>query len=610
MEVAIPAIALGAMYILSKDDKSQKEDNKKLKREHFDNVSAPASRALHPGELDKHGRPRVPQTNFPVQTYEELTHNPNFYPDPNAATDRYFRQEVYEKAVESDKDPSNQMLFKSLTGDAVQKKDIKFNNMVPFFGSNVTQRTCGYDGNESILDSYSGSGSQQIRKKAQAPLFKPQKDIHYTHGVPIHTDFIQSRMNPSRNISNVKPWQEVRVGPGLNKGYTSEGSGGFNAGMEARQQWLPKNVSQLRTATNPKLTFGLANHEGPANSYIKNRGIEGRIEKNRPDTFYLNNPDRWFTTTGEEKAQRAIAEEPLQSVNRPFTTREYFGDGAANQGGVSSKGVVIPKFEQSKRKQPKSLLDHGGEAFRRGGWRDLRLDYGKDGFKSYANSRVTTRPGTELGIVGGWLKAVVAPVMDVLRPSRKENVIGNLRPSGNAFQSEAPAGPVWNPADRTSVTIREQTENNKYIGQPGYDTHGGAYATTTMDPRDTQRQSTLCPYIGDAAAAPWSTRGPVYDAAYNAHLNPNKEKLLTSQFNTGVEPLFNGDQNIKISKIGSRHAASGMPDMPKTCGSVRTYGEMGGKNTRGSSIECVRTQPGMLDAFRQNPYTQSLESVA
>ena len=126
--------------------------------------------------------PRVPQTNFPVQTYEELTHNPNFYPDPNAATDRYFRQEVYEKAVESDKDPSNQMLFKSLTGDAVQKKDIKFNNMVPFFGSNVTQRTCGYDGNESIpLDSYSGSGSQQIRKKAQGSSFQT------TERHPLHT---------------------------------------------------------------------------------------------------------------------------------------------------------------------------------------------------------------------------------------------------------------------------------------------------------------------------------------------------------------------------------------------------------------------------------------
>ena len=40
-------------------------------------------------------------------------------------------------------------------------------------------------------------------------------------------------MNPSRNMSNTKPGNEIRVGPGLNKGFTNKGSDGFNAGMEA-----------------------------------------------------------------------------------------------------------------------------------------------------------------------------------------------------------------------------------------------------------------------------------------------------------------------------------------------------------------------------------------
>ena len=34
-------------------------------------------------------------------------------------------------------------------------------------------------------------------------------------------------------------------------------------------------------------------------------GIHGKIEKNRPDTYYENSSDRWFTTTGIEKAQKA-----------------------------------------------------------------------------------------------------------------------------------------------------------------------------------------------------------------------------------------------------------------------------------------------------------------
>ena len=88
--------------------------------------------------------------------------------------------------------------------------------MVPFFGSKVTQRTVGLNGNESILDSYSGSGSQIIHKREQAPLFKPQKNMTYANGAPSYTDFLQSRVNPSMRMANVKPWEEVRVCPGLN----------------------------------------------------------------------------------------------------------------------------------------------------------------------------------------------------------------------------------------------------------------------------------------------------------------------------------------------------------------------------------------------------------
>ena len=605
-EIAIPAIALGAMYILS----TQKE--KELTRENFDNVSGPAQGILKPGSIET-GKPRVPRTNFPIQTYEKLTDNPKFYPAPNAATDRYYRQDVYEKQVEEGGNPSNGMLFKSLTGDMVQKKDIKFNNMVPFFGAKVTQRTTGYNGNEALLDQSTGYGSQQIRKKEQAPLFAPQDNMSFPNGMPSHTDFIQSRMNPSRNVSNTKPWQEIHVGPGLNKGYTNKGSDGFNAGMEARNSWLPKTVDQLRVVTNPKVTFGLANHEGPANSTIKKRGFEGRVEKNRPDTFYFNDPSRWFTTTGQEKAQRARSQEPLQPVSRPYTTRQRFGPGNANQGGASTGGVVEPKHTDPKRPQLPPYNKYLGAAHNLNyatGWTNLKQDYGKAGFFARANARTTTRQPTEMGIVGGWFRAMVAPVMDVLRPSRKENVVGNLRPTGNAggaYGVEQAA--VWNPADRPKTTIREQTEDNQYPSQPFYP-HGGGYATEKYQPIENQRETTNCSYIGNAAAAPWASNGPVYNAAYNAHLNPNKEQISRARTNHGCESLFSGSQNIKSSKIGSVRSAQGPVNMPKESANLSTVGELGSRNVRESSIGCRRSDPALLNAFRSNPYTQSLKSVA
>ena len=55
-------------------------------------------------------------------------------------------------------------------------------------------------------------------------------------------------------------------------------------------KWLPKTVDQLRVETNPKLTFGLEGHQGPAQSVIKNLGVQGKMEKNQPDTYYINGP--------------------------------------------------------------------------------------------------------------------------------------------------------------------------------------------------------------------------------------------------------------------------------------------------------------------------------
>lgn len=605
-EIAIPAVALGAMYILS-------NRNEKNPTEGFDNVSAPQSRQLKMGNINT-GVPANSKVNYPVQTFSDVGHQPSSYASPNAATDRYFQQEVYEKQVENNQDPTNATLFKSLNGDMVQKKDIKFNNMVPFFGSSVKQRTTNFNGNENLLDNYNGSGSQVIHKREQAPLFAPQENLHYAHGTPSHTDFIQSRMNPSRRMANTKPWEEIRVGPGLNKGYTNKGSDGFNAGMEARNKWLDKSVDQLRVKTNPKLTFSLGNHEGPANSTIKSRGIEGKIEKNRPDTFYINGPDRWFTTTGQEKAQRSRAEEPMQPENRPFTTREYFGAGTANQNGGSSGGRVEENYRKSTRPELAPNSKYLGPAhnltYKTGG-DNLKQNYGRNGYKTYGNSRTTTKQAREFGGAFGWVKAVVAPVMDVLRPSRKENVIGNLREQGNASgMYGVNQASVWNPADRAKTTIREQTSETHDISQPFYK-HEGGYATVSYQLKEQQRSSTSCEYTGNYAGTTYgNSSGPVYNAAYNAQLNPYKEKALKTHPNTGNQALFNGNQNIKISKIGINNESFGMANMPKESGNIATYGEMGGRNIREATIECARNNGELLSAFNNNPYSHSLHSVA
>ena len=463
-----------------------------------------------------------------------------------------------------------------------------------------------------------GRGSQQIRKSAQAPLFKPQKNMAWAHGTPSTSDFMQSRMNPSRHISNTKPWEEVRVGPGLNKGFTSEGSNGFNAGMESRKQWLPKTVDELRTTTNPKVTFGLANHEGPAQGMFV-RGHEGKVEKNRPDTFYLNSPDRWFTTTGQEKGQTNRSAQVMQPI-KSNVGREYFGNGNGNQDGSSLAGMAEQNFRKSRRPVLASFDKYKGPAYNqtyKAGGDSTKDDYGRGGMQVLPNSRTTTRQADEFGIVNGWVRAITAPILDALRPSRKENVIGNMRPNGNAGGTYGVnEARVWNPADRTKTTIKEQTiENIRPNGnvEGTYGVNEGGYLSAEYQPIANQRDTTSCSYTGDAGATPWSTAGPVYNAAYNANLNPNKEVLEAAQGafeNTGSMSLFNDTQNVSTGKIGSIQPDKLVPDMPKQPGNISTYGAVMGRNTREVSQDCQRNNPATLNAFNNNPYTKSLYSVA
>ena len=168
-----------------------------------------------------------------------------------------------------------------MSGQIVKEDNFVHNNMVPFFGAKVKGGTAKASIHETILDNMQGNGSQLRSKQESAPLFKPHNNLQHINGAPNMSDFMQSRVNPSLRMANTKPWAEERIAPGLNKGYNGDGGAGFNSGMESRDSWLPKTVNELRVDTNPKMTFGLAGHEGPANSIIKNSNIGNEIEIKR-----------------------------------------------------------------------------------------------------------------------------------------------------------------------------------------------------------------------------------------------------------------------------------------------------------------------------------------
>jgi hypothetical protein len=496
----------------------------------------------------------------------------------------------------------------SLTGEPINQNKFEHNNMVPFFGAKIRGRTVDANATESVLDTFSGAGSQKIRKEERAPLFAPQNDINYVNGMPSVTDFIQSRVMPGSKMANVKPWEEIHVGPGLDQGYTAKGSDGFNSGMEARDKWVDRNVDQLRTVNNPKITFGLESHEGPAynwnNLNAPTPETYGKVEKYLPDKFYLNTSDRWFTTTGLEKAQTARAKEVYKPQSRVCTTTEYFG---ADSNVMGTNTYAPENYEPAKR--PESSAHPISHAHSSGKHAPGQNDHGRDGYKLLSNNRNTTK-NHEGGIIHGAMRAVVAPILDLLRPSRKENSIGNIRLYGDVKPACGSSGVVYNPANRAPTTIKETTEGLLGFNHLNVDaqTAGSGYLVNPQQATFNQRDTTNVQYVGTSGGATNQGVG-VYEAQYNQHNNVNK--ISTSFTPAGNMNLFNPTENI-CTKRNDDNCDPWIPNPVFRISNppgVETYGKLEKyPQSYQESVNCARIQPDILDAFRKNPYTQSLHS--
>lgn len=597
MEIAIPLVAFGGLYIAS----NSKGEPKKCTKESFENMGKPVNYLPNTD---------VPATNYPVPNQSLGPDEIMAYHNGRAVTDQYYNQEVYEQEAERGIRVGSviQDVY-SLTGDTIDKSNFKHNNMVPYFGAKLRGSTSDPNSYESRLDSMSGSGSQLFKKKEVAPLFAPQETLQFPNGMPNNSDFFQSRMNPSNRMANIKPWAEEKVGPGLNQGYGTQGSGGFNSGMEARDMWLPRTVNELRVATNPKETFSLLNHEGPAQSEVKNMGFLGKVEKNRPDTVFEWGPSRFFTTTGIEHAPAARGVEVMQPQNRIDTTTSYFGSAAGGEEGNSTytKGA----YEASKRHHLGSENMGGAAAPGQGG--ASTGDYGVKGYKMLPNNRATTSRES-VGGMKAIVNAAMAPILDILRPTRKENVIGNARPNGNVGVT-APSAPVHNPADRTKTTNREMTgdklDNNHLNVQNQKE---GAYTVSKHTPIQNHRDTTSIHYVGNTSGGATQTGNAVYNAAYNQRHNVNK--TYPNRPNMGGTQMFNQFTNIQIGRRDEDrnnnrwNVPSGGPTSIPT---METHGMLHGGRSyteADGQQQLDRIDPGLLSAFKANPYTKPLDSWA
>jgi hypothetical protein len=618
MEIAIPALALGGLFLASKNKP----------RETFMNQSKAAAQAAALPNVD------VPDVNYPAMYPIAGSPNPeldatsalstvNRFDAPSVYTDKYFstNPELNQVSQMTAVNVAQQSRsYTSMTGQTVDLDYFRHNNMAPFFGSKSRANNPS-NATESTLDSYTGSGSQQYAKREVNSFFRPNEGYQWANGMPSTSEFVQSRIVPSMNMANVKPFDEVHVAPGLGLGYTAEGAGGYNSGMLARDQWLDKTVDQLRVANKQKASgLGMLGYEGPANSAIKRSATQdqqGIVEKNRVERTFEMGQNRLFTTTGAEKAPAMRAITIDDRSTRPETSMSYAGVAALGGGKTLQqvRGEYMPSHHQDLGAVPFTAAYAAGM----GGARDG--EYGRDAAVAYPNNRSFPGSGAQpagsnyFGTAGAAsvMGAVVAPLLDLLRPSRKENAVGNLRPYQNA---KAPVEQmyVYDPSDRPEATMRDMTGNSLFHHNVNgtQNQNGLGYLMTEYDELHNQRDSTTeYFYAGNAGGADGSHQIRPYDAEYRQRNNEIKSSTIQGRLVPGNMSLMNHATNVRTvtdrdTLSQNRRAADGTRASQPP--SQDTLGMLQGANTkdRYQTIQLDRNNGDVLGQLKKNPYTLSV----
>jgi len=465
--------------------------------------------------------------------------------------------------------------FKNLAGQNVNQ--VTHNNMTSFYNnkSNGAYNQLNFN-NDNKLDNYTGTGSHIIEKSEVGCFFKPKENMQNVWGNQNQSDFFQSRVVESQRFANTKPWKEEQVAPGSN---------GFNSGMENREKWIDKTVDELRVANNPKSNY-LQNYVAPAFKSA-DRGILGKIVKKGPDTYHMNSEIGGNAKGINQPTQ--MSEQMLTDENREHTSVSYYGTRAADPA-----GYITGKYDTPHKPELPTnpyINFAANQVF-------PSDDLGKGSYKSYTNNRNTD--GQYLGAMKGFIANVVNPITNILKHTKKTNFVENNN-SGN-IQGQIQG--FVNNQNSIPVTNRQIQANRVGLNYLQVDRSAGdGYMTANPYLIGQQRDTTNNQIMGVAGGLSGATS---YNAEYNqrSFQKPIDNRTAignTNQFNNIVNVTLNDkEQSNRNTPVGYNPYAVMNRIMPTQTTSPQEY----------KNINNDYNHADMLKAFKENPYTKSLSSVA
>ena len=351
----------------------------------------------------------------------------------------------------------------------------KINNTwaVPYFGS-VAKQPMNVESFQNKLDVFTGNSQFNFHKRETKNFFVPNKNVNFVNGSPIQTQNLQSRMVQSTYKNNELPFEKTRVAPGVGQNYGSKGTGGFHQ-FETGNIARPKTIDDLRTVSNPKVTYSSPLVSGKG---IDKRGSIQNLVKNRTSKTFPQTHANLLRTTGAFRKQQLNPNIIIKNTNRT-TSKPVFGSAAP----VSSKRTyTVSKYSPTFRNN--YTTSGMRNIFKSNSWNasSEQSDYGKRSYVAIPNERDITQKRTHMTNVMSAIKAIIAPLQDKLKNTKKEFIIGNPNPEGY-MGADMPKKPtVYDPNDKARTTVKETTIEYDHDGHIK-----GPNKLTVHDPNDVAR---------------------------------------------------------------------------------------------------------------------------
>ena len=480
---------------------------------------------------------------------------------------------------------------------------------VPYFRGTATQNM-GVSGYKNKLDIHTGRSQFNFHKKETKNFFKPTKDFTFINGSPNVTSAIEDRYEQSNNRTNELPFEQVKVARGLGSNYGNEGKGGFHQ-FEINDLVKPKTIDELRVLSNPQVSYS---EPVQAGKHIDKRSSQQEVSKHRPDKFYLNTKSRWNKTNGAFLKKTSDQKFINKPTNRT-TSRQIVGAAAPAQIKNQTKRAAVKETGKNNYLTPKpnnpSLPGAWSvkkksrkEGFQSAVREDNEYDissYGKDGMKLPPNERDTTQDKTVITNVVEAVKAIISPLQDKMKRTKKQNIEGNPNIKGYVSMAKPSRQTAYDPNDIARTTIKETTEENKHEGNIK-----GAIRLIAYDPNDVARTTIKETLIHDTRQG-------------NINLERNKKQMDYSFANaktTIKETTENNTQNTNVSYNRGDGKGYLSTDFfaPSTLKQITSDNEYTGNNSasqnhKGGHLSNRYEAPATLKQFTSdNEYTGSANS--